>query len=113
MEGGSASSEARPPSESLAVMIKVASILSLSCSPNTPVTCSKQDFHRDHPGKVLTGPPPIAKTARLVAVLLAAVMSVNDASESQRLHLKLRKLEVYAAAGPVPAIMMAGPWHCA
>ena len=33
---------------------------------------SKQDFHRDHPGKVLTGPPPVAKTARLVAVLLAA-----------------------------------------
>ena len=34
--------------------------------------CSKQDFHRDHPRKVLTGSPPVAKTARLVAVLLAA-----------------------------------------
>ena len=91
-------------------MIKVASILSRSCSLNIPVTCSKQDFHRDHPGKVLMGPPPVAKTARLQCCL-QRVMSVNDAS--QRLHLKLRKLEVYAAAGPVPAIMMAGPWHCA
>ena len=53
-------------------MIKITRILSHLAPFYSAVTFSNRYFHKDYPGKVLTGPHPVAITGRVVAVLLAA-----------------------------------------